>query len=235
MKILLRVIVTCIWITILVWATLIITPIISVLFITSRMTQSREWDEIRDYKLWEWLRNKFFKFEIKGEINDKDRVIYLIYPSSQLYMTAIFMWALNPAFRSLKPVAHSTLFYVPLIGKFLGWIGAIRKCDLPATLETNSVYMFPKKDLKVLEIARKAKVGVVPVWCPKENSYYSEFYPFGRTILGIDLPMIIWGRWWCPILPKVDGSSQIIFGKVITPDEDNFELNFRTELSTIKN
>ena len=101
--------------------------------------------------------------------------------------------------------------------------------------EGRSIYMCPggvaditnrkheiKKRTGFLRIAKEANVPVVPIWCPDERSYYEHWSPLGgllKPILGFEIPILIIGRWWCPILPRAVEKSRICVGPPITWDD----------------
>jgi hypothetical protein len=69
-----------------------------------------------------------------------------------------------------------------------------------------------------LRIARDMKCVVIPVWCPDERSYYLQWCPLGFTLqkwLFFPIPMFLFGRWWCPLLPRHVEKSRIRIGTPI--------------------
>lgn len=214
-------------------------PWIVLAFIAGWLTHSREWPELKHYLLWKWLRDHYFKFEIvSGALpNEPDRgaVLYAIYPHGHYSVTATFFWALNPLFENARAAVHSVIFYVPVFGSFVRWIGAIgvTEKEMRQTLQSGRpIYMCPGGVAEIdkegrdvvkrrgfIRVACETGAIIYPIWCPDERSYYSHYTPFGRAlqpIFGLPIPLFIWGKWWCPFLPSVPKKpSRICIGKPI--------------------
>lgn len=80
-----------------------------------------------------------------------------------------------------------------------------------------------------LRVARETRSHVVPVWCPEERSYYSHWLPLGKTLkewLFFPIPMIIVGRWWCPLVPRPPKVSRVFVGEPIAWDDEHQEERF---------
>ena len=227
------------WVILLFWGVVLAVPLTVLAFCAGYLTHARPWPEMREWRVWAYVRDKFFKFKIYGEIPE-EKVIYAIYPHGHFSLSAVFVWALNPQFADATAVIHSALFYMPIVGTFARWIGAVgaTESEMKRALEKGSIYMCPggvadicnegtdlKKRRGFLRIAREVGVRVVPVWCPEERSYYSHCLPLGHTLtwlLGFPVPMIIWGKWWCPLLPNTVESSPIVLGDPMEPDDELF-------------
>lgn len=215
-------------------------PWIALSFIAGWLTHAREWPELKHYLIWKWLRKEYFVFEVEGDLPTNPahgRIIYAIYPHGHYSVTATFYWALNPMFSNAKAAVHSFIFYLPIFGSFVRWIGAIGVTEQEmkqALLENLPIYMCPGgvaeidktgKDIVrrsgFIRIACETNSTLFPVWCPDERSYYTHYTPFGRLlepVLGFPIPLFIWGKWWCPFLPNrpVGGKpSRICIGRGI--------------------
>jgi 1-acyl-sn-glycerol-3-phosphate acyltransferase len=212
-----------------------IIPWMGLVYIAGWLSHARPWPELKNYKIWEWLRNHYFKFKVIGELPEEGPVIYAIYPHGHFSISAVFYFALNPKFANSRAAVHSLLFWIPIFGSFVRWINAIPVVEdemVKTLLGGSSIYMCPggiadilntgtniTKRSGFLRVARKAKVDVIPIWCPMERHYYSHWAPFNGLI-----PIIIWGLWWFPFLPRsVSNYSPILIGKRINPtNEDDF-------------
>ena len=141
------------------------------------------------------------------------------------------------------------MFYIPLFSSFVNWIGAIgvtRKEITDALNDGCELYMYPggvadmsyegneyKKRKGFLEIAQETKSTIIPVWCPDERSYYTQWLPLGRCLewfFEFPIPMFICGKWWCPLLPKSVTRSRIMIGKPIEWNSETIEQDFENEM-----
>lgn len=218
-------------------------PWIVLAFLAGWLTHSREWPELKEYTVWKWLRNYYFKFEVIGKLPDtpdQGRVIYAIYPHGHFSVTATFYWALNPTFSNARAAVHSAIFYIPIFGSFVRWIGAIGvtekemkkalKADHPIYMCPGGVAEIDKTGTDIvrrsgfIRVAHETGAVLYPIWCPEERSYYSHWMPLGRTLqslFGFPIPLFIWGKWWCPVLPRnLPGQqrSRIFVGGPVTTE-----------------
>ncbi len=226
-------------------------PSILLVFIAGFLSNARRWPEMKRWAIWEIIRNYVFKFKPENEpsflsCNDDKKkeevVIYAVYPHGHFSMSHLFYFALNPKFEHARPAVHSFIFWTPFFATLAHWIDAIpvtREAMLKTLVEEKrSIIMCPAgirdmistgntipKDHKgFARIAQEAgNVKIIPVWCAEERNYYRHFYlPFG---LPFPLPIFIWGRWWCPVLPRTSDIpvSPIRFGKPVTTAEECWE------------
>lgn len=234
-----------------VWVVVIFTfafwfiPWVILAFIAGYLTKTHEWPGLRDYSIWKWIRNEYFQFSVEtsSDMPTEGKFIYAIYPHGHFSLTTGFFWGLNPKFKKARAAIHSAIFYLPFFGSFARWIGAIEVTEksMTDTLKKNiPIYMCPggvseieKTGLDIvyrkgfLRVAHKTDSTVIPVWCPDERSYYTQYLPLGYTlssILSFPIPMFLWGVSWCPLLPKYLGrKSRILVGKHI--ETTNKKLN----------
>lgn len=219
---------------------------------TNTFRKSEPWPAFRRMWLWKWAREKYFNFEVSGheealklfekEKNklartEKRKVMYAIYPHGHFSITAVFLFGLNPALEHITGCVHSLLFWLPVIGSLVGWLGctSVTEEDMVNALNKNGrgrIFMCPggvadmantgkevKKRRGFLRVAKSTNTIVIPIWCPEERSYYRQWLPFGTVLqryLFFPVPMFLWGCWWCPILPRMVGKSRVIMGKPIT-------------------
>jgi 1-acyl-sn-glycerol-3-phosphate acyltransferase len=232
------------WVILLTVGLFWIVPWLVLAYIAGYLSHVREWPEIRDFQVWRWLRNSYFKFRPTGEVlpnPDVEPFIYAIYPHGHFAITPLVFFALNPRFKSARPAVHSALFYIPVFSTMMKWLGAIpatRDAMLATLKEGKSIYMTPggvadicntgntvKRRFGFLEVAKEAGVKVIPIWCPMERSYYTQYLPLGRTLESLfyfPIPMFLWGLWWFPFLPRAppDGQdSPICVGKSSSYEE----------------
>lgn len=172
------------------------------------------------------------------------KYVWAIYPHGHYSLTALFYWALNPNFTSTRPAVHSALFFLPGIGSVMGWLGAVGVSRAEMTRSLNdgqSLVMCPggvadiantgnevKRRSGFVRIAQDTGACVVPVWCPDERSYYRHWLPLGRlteALFSFPVPLFIFGRWWCPLLPRATPQSRIYVGKPVDCREGSFEDN----------
>ena len=208
-------------------------------FLAGWLTHSREWPELKEYMLWKWLRDQYFKFEVIGNLpaeRDQGRIIYAIYPHGHFSVTATFFWALNPAFANARAAVHSAIFYLPIFGSFVRWIGAIgvTEKEMTDTLKAGRpIYMCPGGVAEIdktgndlvkrsgfIRVACHTNATIYPVWCPEERSYYSHYMPLGRSLqslFGFPIPFFVWGAWWCPLFPR-SMPSRIYVGTPISTE-----------------
>lgn len=248
------------WFILLIILTLWVIPWIVLAFLAGWLTNSREWHELKEYTLWKWLRNYYFKFEVIGNLPehpDQGRIIYAIYPHGHYSVTATFFWALNPTFSNARAAVHSFIFYIPLFGSFARWIGAIgvTENEMKETLENlRPIYMCPggvaeidKTGIDIVKrsgfirIACETNSVLYPIWCPEERYYYSHYTPLGKLlkpIFGFPIPLLIWGKWWCPFLPNSLGkTSRIYIGTPITTEGrsvNDVERDFWAEMTKLQ-
>ncbi len=231
-------------------------PLVVTAYIAGYLSHVREWPQLKEYQVWRWLRQNYFKFRATGEVlptPPQEPVIYAIYPHGQYSLTLLLYFALNPKFKAAKAAVHSALFYLPLFSTVLGWIGAtsVAEEDLKRHLrQGTSIYMIPggladiantgldvKKRSGFLRVARETGAKVVPLWCPMDRYYYRQYLPFGRVFERFSyfpIPLLLWGVWWCPLLPRsppVD--SPIHVGRLIDPNRDDFWQEFE-QLQQVK-
>lgn len=234
------------------WAILLIVGIFWIIpwlvlaYVAGYLSHVREWPEIRNFQVWRWLRNGYFHFRPTGEVLPNPDtlvtpVIYAIYPHGHFAITPLIYFALNPRFKAAKPAVHSALFYIPVFSTLMNWLGAIpaSRKDMVNTLkEGKSIYMTPggvadicntgnnvKKRYGFLNVAKEAGVKVIPIWCPMERSYYTQYLPLGRifeSLFYFPIPMFLWGLWWFPFLPRGASDSPICVGPSIDPKKDDF-------------
>lgn len=242
-----------IWLLLFLIAAFWLIPTMCLVFLAGYLTKTHEWPEMKRWAGWNWVRESYFGMQIvhndAGDALKKGNVIYAIYPHGHFSLTAVFYFALNPSFEHAKGAIHSLIFYLPIFGSIARWLGCIPVSEeaMVTTLKSgSSIFMCPggvqeieKTGLDVvrrrgfLRVARKAGSVVVPIWCPEERSYYSQYLPLGRTlsnVLFFPIPLILYGVWWCPLLPRSRQVSRILVGKPILPDNDNMEDAFYTEL-----
>lgn len=214
-------------------------PWIGLAFLAGYLTNAREWPDLKRYALWHWLRDHYFQFKVIGELPerpDQGRIIYAIYPHGHFSMTATFFWALNPTFSNARAAVHSLIFYLPAFGSFVRWIGSIgvTRAEMINTLNANQpIYMCPGGVAEIdktgtdiikrsgfIKVACETDATLYPIWCPEERSYFSHYTPCGNALkflFGFPIPMFIWGKWWCPLLPGYLGRpSRIYIGQPIT-------------------
>jgi hypothetical protein len=207
--------------------------------------RTSQWNGFRYHWIWKTVRG-IFNFEVvythetalpfvegKGS-NDGQTAIWGIYPHGHFSLTHVFYFILNPKFSNTVPAIHSILFYIPLFGSLAGWLGAIpvvEKDMRNALYSKKSIIMAPggisdsyltgnevKKHHGFLRIACEMGRPVIPVWCPDERSYYSQWLPLGITLEKLfffPIPMFVWGRWWWGLLPKLPPTSRILIGEPI--------------------
>lgn len=230
------------WVVVLTVGAVAVLPWVALAFAAGYMSHVREWPSIRDFRIWAWLRNDYFRFELRGELPPvEETVVYAIYPHGHFAVTSLIFFALNPRFAKAKAAVHSFLFWVPLFSTFVRWIGAVdvsREAMLATLRAGTSIYMTPggvaeislqgdqiKKRSGFLSVARDAGVRVVPVWCPAERGYYSQITPLGFTLerwLYFPIPMILWGLWWCPLLPcQPEVVSEVRVGSCMDPADES--------------
>lgn len=232
------------WLILFCVAAFSIVPWLVFVYIAGYLSHVREWPELRNFLIWQWVRDKYFNFMAYGggaEVNDDEAVVYAIYPHGHFAITPLFYFALNPRFKDAKPAVHSALFWIPVFATIMRWIGAIevrRETMLETLRSGKSIYMTPggladiantghcvKKRSGFLEVAKEAGVRVVPIWCPLERSYYSQWLPFGRTLepfFSFPVPIFLWGLWWFPFLPRGSDWSPVCFGDPIDPARHDF-------------
>jgi hypothetical protein len=191
-----------------------------------------------------------------SQIADRKRYIWAVYPHGAYSLTALFHWALNPDFAWTRGAIHSALFYVPFLGSIMGWIGAISvtREEMETTLGCgHSLVMCPGgvadiantgNDIKhrrgFMSVAQKTGAIVMPVWCPDERGYYRQWLPLGRLterFLGFPVPLFIYGRWWCPLLPLASEQSRIYVGTPIDCGQGTLEENisaFRAQIAELQ-
>lgn len=246
------------WIIIFVSILFWITPALLLMYFAGWLSHARAWPELKNYVIWKWMRQEYFRFKLEGAENlvaeQNGPVIYAIYPHGHFSVTHVFYWALNPAFSESRAAIHSFIFWIPIFSTFAKWIEAIHvtESDMKHTLSVakKSIYMCPggiadiantgtviKKRSGFIRLARECKAKVIPVWCPQERSYYSHWLPFGRCFGG-ELPvMLIWGVWWCPFLPRrvPEGKhSRIIIGTPIDATDAEADEKFWAEMHRIQ-
>lgn len=222
-------------------------PTAVLIFVAGFLSNARPWVEMKYWNVWKWIRQDYFAFEAINEEKNvsSDTVIYAVFPHGHYSLSHLFYFALNPAYIHVRPAIHSFIFWIPFFATFAKWINAIdvsEKSLLKSLKQGESVIMCPAgiRDMLhtgtyisdshkgFLRIAQEARVKVIPVWCPEERSYYTHYLPLGDRLtkwlhLPLPFPIIIWGRWWCPLLPKVPEKSRIVFGKPMDPsDADQF-------------
>ncbi len=244
------------WIIGLVWLTVVSALFLlpsTVLVFTAGYTvnllgRTAEWPALRYHALHSWIRDYYFKFEIafqhpsaqeflegKGVGKHNQPAIWAVYPHGHFSLTHIFFFALNPAFNRLVPAAHSVLFYMPVLGSLMGWMGttSVNESELRNTIHTQkSVLMCPggiadsvntgtviKQRSGFLRVAHDTGAAVIPVWCPDERNYYLQWLPLGFTLqrwLLLPFPMLVWGENWCPLLPRRPrGNSRVLIGEPV--------------------
>jgi len=233
-------------------------PTIALVFIAGWLTKTHEWPELKYWKRWNWVRDSYFGFKVvHGELSpDVNNAIYAIYPHGHFSMTAAFYFSLNPVFAKAKGAIHSAIFYIPIFGSLARWLGciAVTEQDMKNTLKAHhSIFMCPggvqeidKTGLDIVKrtgfirIAHATESVIIPVWCPDERSYYSQYLPLGRTLSSyffFPIPMILWGAWWCPLLPKSREMSRILVGKTISTKDKTLkgvETEFWEEMVTLQ-
>lgn len=232
-------------------------PLVAIAFCVGWLTHTRPWPRLKEYAVWGWVRKHVFNFRVFGEENvpdKRERLIWAIYPHGHFALAGIFYWALNPEFSKARAAVHSVLFYIPIMSSFVNWIGAIgvTEAEMTDELLTNDgeIFMYPggvadmsyegndyKRRRGFLRVARETHSTIMPVWCPDERSYYTQWLPFGRHLewaLGFPVPMFIFGRWWCPLLPKSVPDSRILIGKPIAWDSLTQEQDFEDEIKRLQ-
>lgn len=233
-----------VYVTVFCWAV----PVIVLAYIAGYLSHAREWPELKHFALWQWLRQRYFCFRVVGELPHPNEgpFLYAIYPHGHFAITPLVYFALNPRFGDAKAAVHSALFWIPVFGTLVRWIGAIgvsREAMLRELSCGRSIYMTPggladiaRTGLDVrersgfLEVARAARARVVPIWCPQERSYYDQWLPLGRALEGLfyfPVPLLLWGAWWFPFLPKGAADSPIIVGTALDPQREDFWEEFR--------
>lgn len=231
------------WIIALVGLLLWSLPWLLLAFAAGYLSRGGDWPALKEWRLWKWIREDYFGFHVeRGNLDRQERpVIYAIYPHGHFSLTALFYFCLNPQFAHCTPAVHSVIFYTPIFGSLARWIGAVgvTEEEMLSTLKSGrSIVMCPggvadmvntgttiTRRSGFLRVARKAGVQVVPIWCPDERSYYKHWLPLGWSlakVLHFPIPILIWGRWWCPVLPlpPSKGVSRIRVGKNVEPRED---------------
>lgn len=222
------------------------------------LSHVRPWPSLKHYAAWKWIREEYFHFRVQCEDGalpmptapSSGAVIYAIYPHGHYSMTAIFYWALNPQFERARPAVHSFLFWIPIFSSFVRWIDAIPVDEdtMVATLRSGqSIYMCPggiadipntgnqiKEREGFLRVARRSGARVVPIWCPAERSYYSQWIAWKNLPLLAFPLMLVWGKWWCPILPHGAADSPILVGKTINAGDGNANWAFWDEMRRLQ-
>lgn len=175
------------------------------------------------------------KERTKDGASERKRIIWAIYPHGHFSLTAAFLWGTDPKLSHTVGAVHSVLFWLPFVGSLVGWLGCttVSETDMKRVLTTGTgrLFMCPggvadasntgstvKKRRGFLRVARETGAVVVPVWAPQERSYYRQWLPLGRTLekwLFFPVPMFIWGRWWCPLLPRHVEASPVLLGEPI--------------------
>jgi len=246
-----------------VWATIFILPGAIICFAAGYtvniLGRTSEWHGFRYHRIWNTVRYLFnFQLEYVHEkaepylnpenLEKKTHVIWGIYPHGHFSLTHAFYFILNPKFKDVVPVVHSVLFYLPILGSLMGWIGAVpaTEFNMKNVIHTNrSIVMAPggisdsyllknniRKHHGFLRIAHETYATVIPVWCADERSYFHQWLPFGWTLekyLFFPIPMFVWGYWWCPFNPKIPPKSRIFIGEPVVFWNDKVESRLTLE------
>jgi len=259
------------WVIVLAWLVawgfvflIPVLPALAIAFLagycTNFLKQREDWPQFRALYAWKYIRRHYFRYSVYGDeagvklTTDKahrekqreegKRYIWAVYPHGHYSLTALFYWALNPDFTWTRGAVHSALFYVPVLGSIMGWIGAIgvTRGEMETALASgHSLVMCPggvadiantgndvKQRRGFITLAHKTGATVVPVWCPDERGYYRQWLPLGRLterLFGFPVPLFIYGRWWCPFLPLAAKQSRIYVGTPIDCSQGTFEEN----------
>lgn len=223
-------------------------PWMVLVYLAGFLSNARPWPEMKSWTVWKWLRKHYFRFEVDADEGEEKAtssqpVIYAIYPHGHYALTHLFYFALNPRYAHARPAIHSFIFYLPFFATLARWIDAIgvtrKEMMHTLTQEKRSILMcaagardivntgtyVSSEHQGFLRVARDAGVKVVPVWCAEERNYYTHWLPLGdrlkRFFGGFPLPIFIWGKWWCPLLPRVSSERRgiIRIGKPMDPNE----------------
>lgn len=206
------------------------------------------WPAFEALWVWKYVRGpRGFNFVVRGagatSHGPRGRVIWATYPHGHLALAASLWFLGNPLFGGrCKGAIHDGVFYVPVLGALFRWGRAISVSESAirgALGEGNSVIMCSggvldaantgntvKRRRGFLRIARELRVPVVPVWFADSRSYYSQWLPLGRSMerwFGLPFPLFVWGRWWCPLLPRLPAESRIYVGKPVMWPENATE------------
>jgi 1-acyl-sn-glycerol-3-phosphate acyltransferase len=201
------------------------------------------WGAFKSFWLWEYGRTHWVNFTIRGEgaefmrntmAGTHKRVMWATYPHGYLAVTSSLWWAGNPAFKRCRGAVHSGIFCLPIVGAMARWANAVNVSEAgikSAFEDGDSVIICPggvldaanlgnvvKKRRGFLRIARELDVPVVPVWYPDCRQYYSQWLPLGRTMerwFKLPFPLFVWGKWWCPLMPRLPKESRIYVGEPI--------------------
>lgn len=235
-----------IWVILLCLAVVWAIPWLMFAYLAGFLSRTGPWPEIRDFRIWKWIRDSYFSFKVQGDaltLNSNAGKLYAIYPHGHFSMTALFFFALNPTFAHARGAIHSMIFYLPLFGSFARWVDAIgvTQNEMSSVLNNGgTVFMCPGGVNEIaktghditrrsgfLRIACETNSELIPVWCPQERSYFSHYLPLGRTFeqfFYFPVPMFIWGIWWMPLLPRrpLNGISTILIGKCIKTQNRDF-------------
>jgi hypothetical protein len=218
---------------------------------TNTFRKSKPWPEFRKLTLWRYARKDLFNFVVEGNkesvrLLDFERselgrsrnhkLLFAIYPHGHFSLTAAFFFGLDPDLAHITGCVHSVLFWLPVVGSLVGWLGCttVTESDMKAALNKKGggrIFMCPggvadmantgntvKKREGFLRVARDTATTVIPVWCPQERTYYQQWLPFGTRLqkyLFFPVPMFLWGRWWCPLMPRYVEKSRVILGAPI--------------------
>lgn len=229
-------------------------PWMLLVFFAGYMSNARPWPELKHWTLWMWVRKYYFRFKPCGNASahTNTHVLYAVFPHGHYSMTHLFYFTLNPKFADLRPAIHGFLFYVPFFATLARWVSAVsvERGELLEALQQGPIIMCPagirdmtnegtqtdRRHQGFLSVAAEANVKVVPVWCPQERSYYTHYLPFGRVLerfFYLPFPVIILGRWWCPIIPRAPlADSEVRFG---APMDPNNQEEFWAALEGLKN
>lgn len=238
-------------------------------YMTRAHVRSQHWPAFVSWWGWDLLRERYFQFELRGDDNgcalvqdpppSERPVIYAIYPHGHYAITPTIYWGLNGKFSGrVVGAVHTILFYMPLLGTVVGWTGAVgaTEKEIRTALDSGkSVAMTPGGVADItnrghvvtrrsgfIRLAHATKTPIVPIWCPQERSYYNHWSPLGdllKPLFGFPIPTIIYGRWWCPVLPRyVASPATIRVGKPLNWDHgqsvDVMSLDFYKSLGMLQ-
>ena len=165
--------------------------------------------------------------DVPDNINlKKHKYIFAIHPHGLFSISHSLYFAYNPNMLDVVPVAHTVMFWIPILGHMLSLCGAIQatKKEITRVLKegksisissgglremkglTNHNIIAPR--IGLINIAKKTKTDITPVWVDGEDKLY-DIYIWSQPIQQKLLSMFYYpgiviaiGRPWLPFFPK---------------------------------